>query len=83
MKIWSLRHPSDARTHPLHDRLHARVRYLPEYLRDDPVRVARGMGAAADLPGFDAAAEGFSRRRRARRYREPPTSLGTGLRDGA
>ncbi|HBR36666.1 MAG TPA: colanic acid biosynthesis glycosyltransferase WcaL, partial [Sulfitobacter pontiacus] len=38
--IWSLRHPTDTKTHPLHDRLQARVRYLPEYLRDDPERVA-------------------------------------------
>jgi glycosyltransferase involved in cell wall biosynthesis len=54
--IWSLRHPTDKKTHPLHDRLKARVRYLPEYLRDEPKRVARAMGAAAELPGFDAAA---------------------------
>ena len=25
--IWSLRHPTDKKTHPLHDRLNARVRY--------------------------------------------------------
>ncbi|TMM51252.1 glycosyltransferase family 4 protein [Sulfitobacter sabulilitoris] len=54
--IWSLRHPTDTKTHPLHDRLRANLRYLPEYLRDEPRRVARAMGAAADLPGFDAAA---------------------------
>lgn len=57
--IWSLRHPTDTKTHPLHDRLHAPVRYLPEYLRDDPARVARAMGAAAEMPGFDAAAAAF------------------------
>lgn len=55
--IWSLRHPTDAKTHPLHDRLKANIRYLPEYLRHEPVRVARAMGAAAELPGFEAAAE--------------------------
>jgi len=55
--IWSLRHPTDVKTHPLNDRLRAPVRYLPEYLRDEPTRVARAMGAAADLPGFEAAAE--------------------------
>ena len=54
--IWSLRHPTDTKTHPLHDRLRAPVRYLPEYLRAEPRRVARAMGAAAELPGFDAAA---------------------------
>ncbi|MEM6940077.1 MAG: glycosyltransferase family 4 protein [Pseudomonadota bacterium] len=57
LEIWSLRHPTDVKTHPLHDRLRAPVRYLPEYLRDEPRRVARAMGATADLPGFDAAAE--------------------------
>lgn len=55
-EIWSLRHPTDKKTHPLHDRLRAKVHYLPEYLRDEPRRVARAMGAATDLPGFDAAA---------------------------
>lgn len=57
--IWSLRHPTDTKTHPLHDRLKAKVRYLPEYLRDDPKRVARAMGAAAEMPGFDAAAAAY------------------------
>ncbi len=57
--IWSLRHPTDTKTHPLHDRLKARVRYLPEYLRDDPRRVASAMGAAVQMPGFDAAAAAF------------------------
>lgn len=55
--IWSLRHPYDVKTHPLHDRLQAKVHYLPEYLRDEPRRVARAVGAAPDLPGFDEAAE--------------------------
>lgn len=55
--IWSLRHPYDVKTHPLHDRLKAKVHYLPEYLREEPRRVARAVGAAPDLPGFDEAAE--------------------------
>ena len=58
-EIWSLRHPTDMKTHPLHDRLQAPVRYLPEYLRNEPRRVAQGLGAAAHLPGFDAAAEAY------------------------
>ena len=56
-EIWSLRHPTDKKTHPLHDRLQAPVRYLPEYLRDEPRRVAEAIGAAPALPGFDVAAE--------------------------
>ena len=58
--IWSLRHPTDKKTHPLHDRLQAKIRYLPEYLRNEPRRVAMAMGAAADMPGFDAAAGAFA-----------------------
>ncbi|MGJ8544282.1 MAG: glycosyltransferase [Sulfitobacter sp.] len=58
-EIWSLRHPTDTKTHPLHDRLRAPVRYLPEYLRDDPLRVAQAMLAVQSLPGFEAAHEAF------------------------
>ena len=50
--IWSLRHPTDTKTHPLHDQLRARVYYLPEYLHDEPWRVLRGLGAALVRRGF-------------------------------
>lgn len=50
--IWSLRHPTDTKRHPLHERLQAPVRYLPEYLHDDPERVARSRDAARALPGY-------------------------------
>lgn len=53
--IWSLRHPTDTKTHPLHDALTAPVRYLPEYLGDDRARVWAGIRAARRLPGFGAA----------------------------
>ena len=59
--IWSLRHPTDEKTHPLHDRLKARVRYLPEYLRDAPDRVAAAREAAQTMPGYQAALEVFER----------------------
>lgn len=52
--IWSLRHPTDKKTHPLHDQIAARVHYLPEYLRNEPVRVLRGLGAAFLRPTFGA-----------------------------
>ena len=55
MALWSLRHPTDKTTHPLHDRLQAQVNYLPEYLRDEPARVLKGLARAARLPGFSAA----------------------------
>lgn len=59
--LWSLRHPTDKKTHPLHDRLNARIRYLPEYLHEEPRRVHDAMGAVTALPGFDAAAEAYAR----------------------
>jgi glycosyltransferase involved in cell wall biosynthesis len=50
--IWSLRHPTDTKTHPLHDQLRARVHYLPEYLHDAPGRVLRGLGWAVMQRSF-------------------------------
>ena len=54
-EIWSLRHPTDVKRHPLHHRLRARVRYLPEYLHDEPARLARARAAARALPGYGEA----------------------------
>ena len=54
-EIWSLRHPYDDRTHPLHDRIRARPRYLPEYLHQEPLRVLRAWRLARRLPGYRAA----------------------------
>ena len=59
-EIWSLRHPTDKKTHPLHDRLQAPVRYLPEYLRDEPLRVLRGIASAITKRGFIAAWKAIS-----------------------
>lgn len=58
-EIWSLRHPTDKKTHPLHDQLQAPVRYLPEYLKDEPRRVFQGLTVARKLPGFSAAWHSF------------------------
>ncbi len=57
--IWSLRHPTDKKTHPLHDRLGARVFYLPEYLHQEPVRVLRGLFWALSKRGFWKAFRGL------------------------
>lgn len=54
-ELWSLRRPTDPARHPLHDRLRAPVRYLPEYLHEAPARVSRAVARAARLPGFGAA----------------------------
>lgn len=51
--IWSLRQPYDGgRTHPIHDRIRATPRYLPEYLYQEPLRVLRGWRKARKLPGY-------------------------------
>lgn len=52
LDIWSLRFPTDKKRHPLHDRLKADVRYLPEYLHQEPVRVLRGLLRNLIRPGF-------------------------------
>src|SRR3546814_4509425 len=36
--IVSLRHPTERKRHPLHDRIRAPVLYLPEYLYQEPLR---------------------------------------------
>ena len=51
-EIWSLRHPTDVKRHPLHDRLQANVRYLPEYLHQEPDRVWTARAVAQGLPGY-------------------------------
>jgi glycosyltransferase involved in cell wall biosynthesis len=51
-EIWSLRHPTDVKRHPLHDRLQAAVRYLPEYLYQEPDRVWAAREAVKRLPGY-------------------------------
>ncbi|MEM9206443.1 MAG: glycosyltransferase family 4 protein [Pseudomonadota bacterium] len=50
--IVSLRHPTDALRHPVHDRIQADVLYLPEYLKDDPKRVAKARTWAASQRNF-------------------------------
>jgi len=59
IEIWSLRKPTDKHRHPVHDRVRARVAYLPEYLKDDPSRVWAGWLKARSLPGYKAARRKF------------------------
>lgn len=54
--IWSLRHPTDRETHPIHDQIQAKARYLPEYLRHEPLRVLRGLASHILKRGFWRAA---------------------------
>jgi len=53
--VWSMRHPTDTKRHALHDQLKAKVRYLPEYLYQEPWRVLKGLVHSARRPGFGAA----------------------------
>ena len=57
IQIISLRHPTDTHRHPIHDEIRAQVNYLPEYLHDEPTRVARAYLAARHLPGYSQAAK--------------------------
>ncbi|WP_246160612.1 glycosyltransferase family 4 protein [Aureimonas fodinaquatilis] len=52
LEIWSLRHPTDSAKHPLNHQIQAAVNYLPEYLYQAPLRVAKGLFAAMRRPGF-------------------------------
>ncbi len=53
--IVSLRRPTDRHVHDLHREIAAQVLYLPEYLKDDPPRVAAARRAAEGMAGFPAA----------------------------
>jgi glycosyltransferase involved in cell wall biosynthesis len=44
LEIISLRQPTDGRVHELHRRIRAPVRYLPEYLYQEPLRVLAALG---------------------------------------
>lgn len=61
LHIYSLRHPYDATTHPVHAEITAPVTYLPEYLAREPARVWRGWRQAARLPGYARAWRLFRR----------------------
>ncbi len=52
LHLYSMRHPTDTKTHPIHDEIAAAVSYLPEYLRDEPSRVFRAFRTVRKLPGF-------------------------------
>lgn len=55
LDLWSLRHPTDTRRHPAHDRVRAHVAYLPEYLHQEPARVFRAWAKLRRTPGYRAA----------------------------
>lgn len=53
--IVALRKPYDPYIHDLHRQISAEVMYLPEYVRDDPARVARAKRWAEQQPTYAAA----------------------------
>jgi glycosyltransferase involved in cell wall biosynthesis len=53
--IVSLRRPTEARRHPVHDEIRAPVLYLPEYLLLEPLRVLRAWWRFRSHPGYPAA----------------------------
>ena len=50
--IVSLRHPTDGRVHPVHAEIRAQVRYLPEYLHQEPLRVLRAWLRVRSWPAY-------------------------------
>lgn len=59
LELWSMRRPTDPARHPVHDRVRARVVYLPEYLKDEPQRVFSAWLEARRRPGYAAARAKF------------------------
>ena len=57
IQIISLRHPTDTHLHPVHGEISAPINYLPEYLHHEPIRVARAIWIARQLPGYKKAAK--------------------------
>ncbi len=55
LTLVSLRRPTDAWVHPVHRQIRAPVRYLPEYLVREPLRVLGAWWRARRLPGYPAA----------------------------
>jgi len=59
LAIASLRRPTDTQTHPVHRDIAAEVKYLPEYLHDEPARVDQARTGARRLAGYPAARAAF------------------------
>jgi glycosyltransferase involved in cell wall biosynthesis len=61
LRLISLRHPTDRHRHPVHGEIIAPVRYVPEYLHREPLRVLRGLAAARRHHGFAQASAAWLR----------------------
>ncbi|MGI9425643.1 MAG: colanic acid biosynthesis glycosyltransferase WcaL, partial [Hyphomicrobiaceae bacterium] len=56
LRLFSMRHPTDTRHHPIHDEIEAPVVYLPEYLHLEPLRVLAAIARLCWRPRFWLAA---------------------------
>ena len=59
LAIYSLRYRTDPAIHPTHARVRAPITYLPQYLKDDPMRVLRAWWKVRRLPGYGKARARF------------------------
>lgn len=59
LELVAMRRPTDKKRHPVHDEIQAKVWYLPEYLHEEPWRVAKALLASIRKPGFSAALRAF------------------------
>jgi glycosyltransferase involved in cell wall biosynthesis len=59
--LFSLRHPTDPASHPIHAEIEATVNYLPEYIIDDIPRVINAWRQVRKLPGYRQAKRRFVR----------------------
>jgi glycosyltransferase involved in cell wall biosynthesis len=59
LTLVALRRPTDKKRHPVHDEITAPVHYLPEYLHEEPQRVARALLKCLPKPGFWRALPAF------------------------
>ncbi|MDQ0456127.1 glycosyltransferase family 4 protein [Rhizobium paknamense] len=59
LELVAMRRPTDKKRHPVHDEIVAPVRYLPEYLHEEPLRVMKALWRVRRLPGFTRAFEQF------------------------
>ena len=59
--FFSMRHPTDQKTHPIHQEIKAQVLYLPEYLHVEPMRVLAALAKVIWRPGFWRASAAWCR----------------------
>lgn len=59
--IYSLRHPTDLSKHPIHEKISAKVHYLPEYLYQHPLRFLTALFKSLFKPAFYSLLPAFAR----------------------